>query len=123
MQFDSLNGNLWSLRGLSKNLDKVLFKDKSLYKVMLMRVRASKIMPPVSSSKLYSSIMQGFANFFAHCKDIGSLIVKKGTAVTITDSALKRRKTLGLPPPKFDEADVKRLAITTGLSKILEESR
>lgn len=60
-------------------------------------------------------LTQGFVNFSNHCKDLVSLIVEQGTAVALTESALRKRKSLGLSSPEYDIDDIRILAEVTGL--------
>lgn len=76
---------------------------------------------PLMFSSLMSIRAKDFSAFITHCRDVASLIVREGVAVSITDLTLRRRKSLGLPPIEVDRIDSRRLAVVTGLSKILEE--
>lgn len=67
-----------------KPVYRMMSRHRSVYIVM------SKIKPPVSSFRFYSSLTLGFANFFLHCKDTASLIVKQGTAFMLSDHAKKK---------------------------------
>lgn len=82
--------------------------------------RTIKIKPPVSTFKFYSSLTLGLSIFFVHSKELASSIIEHGTTITVSDSALKRRKAFGLPPSRFNESDLKKLAILKGLSTVEE---
>jgi len=81
---------------------------------------------PLNSLSAFSSFMsirgRDISAFIAHCRDLALLIVKRGTTVTVTDTSLRRRKSLNLPTLKFNKDDINKVAVITGLSKILEES-
>lgn len=94
-------------------------KTKSRYVSIYKRISKDRLAD--SPFKVYLSLTLGFADFIVHCKDMASLVIDQGTAVILGDSALKKRIALGLPNPRFDDVDIKRLAFVTGLSRIIEE--
>jgi len=82
---------------------------------------------PLNSLLAFSSFMSirggDISAFITHCRDLALLIVKRGTTATVTDTSLRRRKSLNLPTLKFNKVDMDKVALITGLSKILEESK
>jgi hypothetical protein len=61
-------------------------------------------------------------SYFENCKNLASIIVENGSTVTITNLMLKRRQQLSLPEISCSSnAEVRRLAKATGLSKTLKE--
>lgn len=81
----------------------------------------TKMTWPLSSAMIYLSLAPNFAESLSCYRKIASLIVKEGIAVAVTDGALRRRNALALLPPKFNKADVKKLAMLTNLLGKLKE--
>jgi len=65
----------------------------------------------------------GFVNFIRNCKELADLIVENGSAVPITDLALKTRASLALPPLNFNKDEIKKLAELSELYKTIGRSK
>lgn len=62
------------------------------------------------------------SGFFENCNYIVSLVLENGSAVTLTNSMLKRRQQLGLPEISIsDNAEISKLARAIGLRKTVKE--
>jgi len=62
--------------------------------------------------------------FLDNCSNLVSSVVRTGSTVTVTDSTVRRRQQLGLPPiPSFKQVDIEKIAKATGIRKRLKEER
>jgi hypothetical protein len=80
--------------------------------------------PPFFAFQLQSLIFNELAlsGFFENCNHIVSLVLENGSAVTLTDSMLRRRQQLGLPEiSRSDNAEISKLARAIGRRKTVKE--
>ena len=62
--------------------------------------------------------------FLDNCSNLVSSVVRTGSTVTVTDSTMRRRQQLGLPPiPRFEQVDIEKIAKATGIRRKLKEEK
>lgn len=95
------------------------------HKAILHRIMKN-VKPPSFAYEFESVLFKEvcLAGFFENCSSLATLVLTTGSTVNVTDSTLKRRQQLGLPPlPCFDSTEIKKLVKNTSASRRLEEKR